>query len=510
MRKHLLAGAAALALAGCTVGPNYTRPDQPVPPAFVEPQASAPATAQPIDPAHWWSAFGDPELDRLIERGLQGSPDIRTAASRIRQARYGEIIAGAADKPQLNADASANRIDFSKNAGFSSLARAFSGGSGGNSSPATTGGTTGSTGVALPGSGISTFAVGFDASWELDLFGGARRQREQARAQAEGAEWNRRDAAVTMAAEVAQAYFALRLDQEQLAVITDEIARQQRNLEIAGEQAHVGLSPQIDVTRQRASLTSTQARQEPIRADVQLRIHSLGVLLGLNPEALTAELSAPAPALGPAPVVPAGLPSDLLRRRPDIRAAERQLAAATAGVGVAVSDLYPKLSLTGTAQLISTALGNLFSIDSRQTAATASAMFPIIDWGRRRATVNQRREDREQAYIQYQSMVLGALRDVEDPLAQIDAERRRNAALRRAVADASEAVRADEAQYRTGLATQSTLLQGETDVLTAREQVAGSDAQLRQMTAALFKALGGGWETLPEVDNPKGHHQPLR
>ena len=321
MRARFLSGAAALALAGCTVGPNYARPDLPLPGAFVEPQATASPTAPPIDPAHWWAAFGDPELDRLIERGLRDSPDIRTAASRIRQARYGEIIAGAADKPQLNADASANRIDFSKNAGFSTLARAFSGGTGGASSPATTGGTTNSTGVALPGSGITTFAVGFDASWELDLFGGARRQREQARAQAEGAEWNRRDAAVTLAAEVAQAYFALRLDQDQLAVIADELARQRRTLEIAGEQARVGLTPQIDVTRQRASLTSTEARQEPIRADIQLRIHSLGVLLGQAPEALTAELSAPAPARGPPPFVPAGLPSDLLRRRPYVRGA---------------------------------------------------------------------------------------------------------------------------------------------------------------------------------------------
>ena len=508
MRARYLVGAAALAVSACTVGPNYVRPELPVPVAFVEPQAAVPA-GQAIDPAHWWAAFGDPELDRLVERALVDNPDIRTAASRVRQARYGEIIAGAADRPTVNFDPNVSRIDFSKNAGFATLARQFGGGgsSGGGSG---SGGASSNTGVALPGSGITSFSVGFDASWELDLFGGARRGREQARAQGEAAEWNRRDAAVTLAAEVAQAYFALRLDQEQIAVITDELTRQRRNLQIAGNQARAGLTPQIDVTRQRASLTSTEARLEPIRADVSLRIHSLGILLGRPPESLVPELSAPAPALGPAPVVPAGLPSDLLRRRPDVRAAERQLAAATAGVGVAVSDLYPKLSLTGTAELISSALGNLFSVDSRQTLGTAAGMFPVIDWGRRRATVGQRREDREQSYITYQSTVLGALRDVEDPLAQLDAERRRNAALRRAVADSAETLRAVEAQYRTGLATQSPLLQAETDVLTAREQVAGSDAQMRQMTAALFKALGGGWETLPPLNDPKGRHQPLR
>lgn len=495
------AGVALTLLVGCTVGPDYRPPEAAVPAAFAEPQAAA--NGVETDPATWWRAFGDPKLDDLVARALAGNPDMAVAASRVRQARLQEIAARAAGLPQVNADAQVNHVEFSKNAGFSSLARLFSGGSGGGSGAGGSAGGSGSssTGVALPGSGITTYALGFDASWELDIFGGVRRQVEGAKARTEAAEWSRRDAAVTLAAEVAQAYFALRLDQQQQAIIADEILRQRRALGIAGNTAAVGLVPAIDVTRQRGQLTSTEARLEPIRADVRVRSHALAILLGVEPEALVAELSQPGVALGAPPVVPAGLPSDLLRRRPDVRAAERNLAAATADIGVAVADLYPHFSLTGMEQLISTALGNLFSGDSLQLTGSGSAMFPLVDWGRRRAAVESRREDREQAYLRYRQTVLAALRDVEDPLAQIDAERRRHAALGRAVADAEASARSIEAQYRAGFVAQDSLLNAETNVLSAREQLATSDAQLRQMTAALFKAIGGGWSTdmpLPE------------
>ncbi|MEP7005631.1 MAG: efflux transporter outer membrane subunit [Sphingomonas bacterium] len=482
-KRTSIALGAALLVGACTVGPDYHPPETPVPPAYGEPQAGAPGAT--VDPARWWSTFGDPQLDALVERALKDNPDIAVAVSRVRQARLQEIGARAAGKPTVNAAADVNHIEFSKNAGFSSLARLFSGSSGGSSTP---------TGIALPGSGITTYVAGFDASWELDLFGGDRRGVEASVARTDAAIWTRRDAAVTLAAEVAQAYFALRLDQEQVAIIEQELARERRTLEIAGNSARVGLVPSIDVTRQRGALTTLEARLEPIRADARMRIHALGILVGQPPETLDAELSAPGQPLAALPVVPTGLPSDLLRRRPDIRAAERQLAASTADIGVAVSDLYPKFSLTGAAQLLSTSLGNLFTRDSLQLSGTGGVSFPLLDWGRRKATVKVRKEQREQAYAQYRATVLGALRDVEDPLARIDAERRRNAALRRAVADAESTAHAVEAQYRTGFVAQDSLLNAENRVLSAREQVAASDAQLRQDTAALFKAIGGGWQ----------------
>jgi NodT family efflux transporter outer membrane factor (OMF) lipoprotein len=487
MRRLLSVLLASGVLAGCTVGPNYVAPTLAVPPAFVGPQGMPGAA---VDPARWWSSFGDPELDALVERALKGNPDIAIAASRVRQARVQEIVARSAGLPNVNATANASRVDFSKNAGFSSLARAFGGGD-------SSGGTQG---VALPGSGITTFSTGFDASWELDLFGGVRRSTEGARARTDAAVWSKRDAAVTLAAEVAQAYFALRLDQAQIATIEQELVRQRRALQIAGNIAKVGLVPQIDVTRQRGSITSTEARAEPIRADIAVRMHALAILLGEPPATLMTELAAPSPAALGVPSISAGLPSDLLRRRPDIRTAERDLAAATADIGVAVADLYPRFTLTGVAQLISTTLGSLFEGDSLQLTGTGAAQFPLLDWGRRKSTVKIREEDREQAYQRYRATVLQALRDVEDPLTQIAAERRRNAALQRAVVDAESSARSTESQYRTGFIAQDALLNAETQVLSAREQLVASDAQLRQLTAALFKALGGGWEAGEEAE----------
>ncbi|MBJ6123692.1 efflux transporter outer membrane subunit [Sphingomonas mollis] len=478
---------AAAMLAGCTVGPNYRPPEMTVPAAFVGPQVAA-APGASIDPARWWTAFGDPQLNGLIDRALKDNPDIAIAASRVRQARTQEIVARAAGRPTVNASANASALEFSKNAGLSTIARSFSGGDTGGGTGVGTG-----SGIALPGRGITTFAAGFDASWELDLFGGVRRQQESARARTEAAIWSRRDAAVTLAAEVAQAYFALRLDQVQAATIDQELIRQRRALEIAGNIAKVGLVPPIDVTRQRGSITTTEARAEPIRADIDVRMHALAILLGEPPAALMGELAAMPVRTLAVPAIPAGLPSDLLRRRPDVRAAERDLAASTADIGVAVADLYPEFSLTGVAQLISTALGNLFSGDSLQLTGSGAVQFPLVDFGRRKATVTAREEDREQAYLRYRTTVLQALRDVEDPLAQIAGERRRNAALARAVTDAQSSASALEAQYRTGFIAQDSLLNAQFDVLSAREQLAASDAQLRQLTAALFKAMGGGW-----------------
>ncbi|MBY0520364.1 MAG: efflux transporter outer membrane subunit [Sphingomonas sp.] len=479
MKRTLVAlsGAATL-LAGCTVGPNYQRPELALPATYAR---SAEAPGSGIDPATWWTAFGDARLTALIEKGLAGNPDIAVAASRVRSARLQEIVARAAGKPAINAAAQASRVEFSKNAGFASLARLFAGGG------------TGGSGVAAPGSGISTVALGFDASWEIDLFGGDRRGVEAARARGEGALWSGRDAAITLAAEIADAYFALRLDQEQIAIIERQAVDQRRGLEIAGNIARAGLTPNIDVVRQRGSLSSTLARVEPLKADVEVRIHALGILTGQPPEALLADLTARGQALSAPPVVPAGLPSDLLRRRPDIRAAERDLAAATADIGVAVSNLYPKFSLTGAAQLLSSSLTNLVSSNSIQANAAASATFPILDWGRRKANVGLAKEAREQAYQRYQATVLGALRDVEDPLSRIDAERRRNAVLQQALADAERTAGAVEAQYRTGFVAQDSLINAQVQVLTAREQLAASDGLLRQQTAALFKAIGGGW-----------------
>ena len=471
--------ASAAVLTGCTVGPDY-HPADPVavPARFAGPQ---PAGAG-VDVTQWWRVFGDPQLDGLIARALRDSPDIGIAAARVRQARTQEIIARSAGGPQVNASANATHVEFSKNAGFASLARLFGGGGGGGAggggSAGGAGGGASSGGIALPGSGITTYAAGFDASWELDVFGGVRRGVQAATARTEAAEWNRRDAAVMIAGEVAQAYLAMRTDQAQVAVIEAELARQRGALGIAGDVARVGLVPPIDVTRQRGQITSTEARLAPIRADIDIRRHALAILLenGMHDRASA----------------------------DDVRAAERNVAAASAEIGVATADLYPHFSLTGMAQLISTALSNLLSRDSLQLTGTGGVQLPLFDGGRRRSTVTLREAQRDEALLQYQGAVLQALRDVEDTLSQIAAERLRNQTLARAVNDAAASERAIGAQYRTGFVAQDALLNAQAQSLSAKEQLALSDAALRQQTVALFKALGGGWSDSPTVGEDLG------
>ena len=478
----------AAALSGCTVGPNHVPPQMAVPAQFAEAPAAAAPGAQ-VDLARWWNAFGDAELDRLVAAALAQNLDVQTAASRVRQARAAVSAARAALLPEVDAMGNATHVHFSKNAGFSSLASLFGGGGASGS-----GGSGQSQGVALPGEGITTYAVGFDSSWELDLFGGGRRRVEGARARVEAAQWQARDTEVTLAAEVADAYLTLRMLQQREAVLRDEIARQRRALELIGDKAEAGLAPQDDLVRQRSGLTAAEAGLEPILAEQRIEMHALGLLAGQPPEALIAELTLPAAALPPPPPVPPGLPSELLRRRPDVRAAERNLAAATADIGVATANLYPHFSLTGVAELISSALSNLLSPRSFQSTVSAGGMFPLLDFGRRRAQVDISKERKEQAYLAYQRTVLAALKDVEDALVRVQAEQARGASLRAGLADSDRALAAADARYRSGLVDLSAVLEARQAVLSARDSLVSSDGALRRNLASLYKALGGGWD----------------
>ncbi len=502
IRRASLASA-CLGLAGCTVGPNYLAPPPAAPAAFGEAQTGG-ASAPAVDLSGWWHAYGDAELDRLVAIALQESPDVAIAASRIAQARAQERIARAAFLPEIDAAADVNYQRFSKNAGLSSLGSLFGGGgaAGGGAGGGGAGGGGSSGGVAGPGSSIHTYSLGFDASWEIDLFGGVARQAEGARARTEAAVWNARDAQLSLIAEVADAYLQLRTLQLREDVARAEVERQQRNLAIMQDTAKVGLVAEGDFVRQRAQLASAQAAIGPIVAEGKAQMHALAVLLGRTPDALIVELSVRRPQLAPPPAVPPGLPSELLRRRPDVRAAERNLAAATADIGVAVADLYPSLSLTGMPELISTALKNLFSGDSLQLSGNAAAAFPLLDFGLRSGQVTLRRAAADEAYFQYRRTVLVALRDVEDALIRIRAEQDRRAALAGGLNDSRRAVQAVEARYRAGLIDYGDVLLARQSLLSNQDQLAQSEGQLRRDLLSLYKALGGGWEALP-LDVPQ-------
>lgn len=499
MRHHV--GFLGLALlAGCTVGPHYRAPALPTPPAFAEAHPEVAGS----DPARWWEGLGDPVLSGLIERGLAQNLDLAAAASRVREARLSVRETRAGLFPKVDATAGAERTRISKNGGFGSIAKSFggAGGSGGGES----GGATPALGA--PGSLIDTYSVGFDASWEIDLFGGVRRQLEGARARVESAQWSRADTAVSVAAEIADDYYQLRLLQRRARIARAELARERQTLAIIRARGNAGLTANVDVTRQLVQISTAEASLGPIEADGRALVHALGILVGGTPGTLLPLFdtdvradragAAPAPIALPPPV-PAGLPSDLLRRRPDIRRAERELAASTADIGVAVADLYPRFTITTPFQFLSTGLSDLFAGNSVQATVGGSVKFPLLDFGRRRAVVGQRRETREQAYIAYQQAVLTGLRETEDALARLRIERGRREVLAGGVTNARATIAAIAAQYKYGLTDLTTVLEAQQALFQAQDNLAQSEGTISRQTIALYKALGGGWPALGPV-----------
>lgn len=472
----------AVLLAGCTVGPNYARPNTPVPPAFAEPHT--PAVANEAELAAWWRAFGDAELDRLVNRAVAQNLDVETGAARIREARAQERVAGGAALPAVSAAGSVTRQRISEHA----IPAPPGGGNSGGGGPAG--------GFAAPGSEFTTWRAGFDASWEIDLFGKTRRSLEAARARTGAAVWNLRDLQVTAAAETASAYLQLRALQQQIAVQEAEVARQERFLRLVAARVRGGLVTRQDLEQQKSQLAAARAATPPLKAEADAQIHALGVLTGATPEALVAELS-PAGALPHSPPqVPAGLPSDLLRRRPDIRAAERELAAATADIGVATADLYPSFSLTAAPALVSTALGALLEWGSRAFSASAALDWPIFNGGRTRAKIAVTNARQEKALIAYRKTILTALRDVEDALSALDNDQHQGAGLEQSLSSARRAEDIARTRYRGGLVAYSDVLQAQATRISLENQVIQTKGALARDTVALFKALGGGWPDL--------------
>ena len=480
MKRILLLSAAALA--GCTtVGPDYRQPDVPTPAHFAK--SDARPTPNDAELAAWWQTFGDAQLDALVNRAIAQNLDVQAAAARIREARAQEIVAGAESKPQVDAVGSVTRQRISENA------IPVPPGSGGGQG----------VGFALPGTEFSTFRVGFDASWEIDLFGRTRRSVEAAMARSGGALWNRRDVQVSVAAEVADAYLTLRTLQQRIATAESELARQQRFEHLVAAKARGGLVTGQDLEQQRSERSTAAAALPALRAQAEAQVHALGVLTGETPEALIAELS-PAKALPPAlPAIPAGLPSDLLRRRPDIRAAERELAASTADIGVAVADLYPSFSLTAAPALVSTMLGSLLEWGSRSFSIGAAVDWPLLDGGRTRGNIAVANARQEQALIAYRKAVLVALQDVEDALSRTDGDRRQLADLEEALGTARRAEDIARSRYRGGLVTFSDVLLAQARRINLEDQVTQSKGALSRDSVALFKAMGGGWPELGEA-----------
>ncbi|MBI1853255.1 MAG: efflux transporter outer membrane subunit [Planctomycetes bacterium] len=474
--------ALALLLAGCAVGPNYTQPEVATPVAFAEAPAAA-VSSEPPDLSRWWSVFGDAELDSLVERALSANLDLRIAGARLREARALRGVAAADRWPELDASGSYSRTRRSENA--------FTGNS--SSGPSSNSGFSSTRENDL-------YQLGFDASWEVDLFGHVQRSVEAADADLGAAEWDRRDVLVSVLAEVARNYVELRGAQRELAITRENVRAQSDTLDLTRSRFDAGLATDLDVARARAQVATTTSQIPTFETTMKAAAHRLAVLLGQEPNALAAELGGNAPVPTPPARVPVGLPADLLRRRPDVRRAEREVAAATARIGMATADLYPRFSLTGSLGVSSVDGATLFDEKSVFSSIGPSFTWPIFAGGRIRQGIAVQDARTDQALARYGAAVLGALEDVENALVAWSHEQTRRASLDEAVTANRRAADLAMQLHQNGLVDFLNVLQAQQALFVSESQLVESDTAVASRLVALYKALGGGWESEPHPE----------
>jgi len=482
----LLAG-----LAGCAgVGPDFEPPQADAPADWQSRPGSAPELAGSLEPrtdtlpAQWWTVFRDPTLDALQQRALQASPDLRTAALRFAQSRAQRRIAASQVLPQADLNAQATRQRQSENAAETRLVNAI----GGAQAPAL---------VELLSDPFDLYQAGFDVSWELDLWGRVRRSVEAADASIEAAGASLDDARLTLSSELARAYFELRQVQRQEALLARETALADDIASLLQARAAHGLSNQDPPLAQQGRQSGLQARQAALQARRAALMNQIGLLTGDAPGQLNLLLAPPDVALDDTaatmlPDLSLGLPADRVRRRPDVRAAEARLHGATAEIGVAIADLYPRIALGAGAGFQSIASGEFGEWGSRNWQLGPVLSLPLFDRGRRRATVALRELQQQQAAAEWQRSVLAAWQEVDDALNGYAAERLRNQALRSRYAAARQQWELAQARARNGLTDAIAPLRAEQAWRQAQEELVQSDARLQTALVTVYKAVGAG------------------
>jgi len=460
---------ATLALTACAVGPNYHAPQ--VAPAVVQNvQSTAFVTQSPE--ALWWQEFGDAELDSLVQRALAANLDLRTAYDRVRAARAVFVERKLDYAPHVQLQGSYTHFD-EQQPGF--------------------------------GSGrinAQSDSLGFDAAWEIDLFGHVRRSVEAARADLGAERANYEDAQVTVAAEVARNYFELRGAQKRLVVARENLSTQHQTLELTELLDETGRGSELDVQRSRARLKATEATIPPLEAAAKQAGYRLAVLLGQRPGALDQELK-PAEVATYAKALPIGDPSELLRRRPDVRAAERQLAAATARVGVATADLFPRVNVTGFVGFLSGDVGRLFGTTS-DSNARAWSVTPAVSWaafdiGSVHERLHASEAQSDAAAANYEQVVLTALEDTENSFVAYSAGQAQLKSLSEQAQASRRAADLADRQYREGVADFLVLLDAQRTQLDAEDSVAQAQTSVNVSVVAIYKALGGVGQPLTDA-----------
>lgn len=496
--RALVLAIALLPVAGCTVGPNFVAPQSQAPDDWsswrsADPSLIAPVTGSAM-PADWWTLFHDPVLDKLEQQALAASPDIETAALHFAQARVQLEGAGAAGLPQVNASAAVNRNRLSEYGASTRLFDAI-GPNNGSSRDAL------AKYLAQP---YTLYKGGFDAAWEPDLWGKVRRSIEQAGAQAKQQEALLDLARLSVASEVAQAYFDLRATQQDIAIAQADMALLQDRVGLMTARVDGGLEDHSSLEQQNATLKALSSTLPGLKAREGMQINRIAVLLGQHPGALNADLkTADVDEHSTLPDLSLGLPSQVALNRPDVQAAVAQLHAATAGIGVATADLYPSIRLGGGFDLESYRSQNLFDWASRTWSIGPSLDLPIFDGGRRRAVVKLRKLQAREAAVGYQRTVLKAWQEIDDALSGYTADQQQHAALVARERHTASALAIVEARYKGGAVNYLPVIDAKRAHLQARRDLADSAARLRVQFVALNKAIGNapsaqnGQEKLP-------------
>lgn len=498
--------ACAASLAGCATGPHYAGPPpQPVlDKGFVN--APLPAAVQAAALETWWTQLGDPTLDALVADTLAHNPDLDIAAARLRQARAQRRIVRADGLPSVSAAGLAQRQSFSENIDLGFGKGGGQQGQGGQDGGQQGGGQQGggqqgggfdASGMGAGGAAINFFQASFDVAWEVDLFGATRAKVNASDAEVEAAAFGVEDVRTSIAAEVARDYLVVREVQARLALTRSTLATARRTQALAREQERAGLVTEADTARTDAQVLAVETALPQLELlELQAR-QRLAVLAGREPSALAATLAPVRPIPAAHTPVAAGMPAELLLRRPDLRMAERQLAAATHFEAGAVRDLYPKLSLSGAGGVQADTVGSLFDWSSRFFRLTANLTAPIIDGGRRRGEVELQRGRVDEAVARYRRTVLGAFREVEEGLAALGRNVRRSELAERTVERRRKARAVLDEQYRAGLVGLLDVLTAERDLADAETLAVNARAQVTVDWIALQKALGGGWRVAP-------------
>jgi outer membrane protein, multidrug efflux system len=469
VRSWLKLGAAIATLCGCAVGPNYHRPNTPVDAQFANSAEPGLAAGDPVDA--YWLGFSDATLTTMIDDALGHNKDLAVAEANLRAARAARRVVGFDQFPTVTFSGGYSRnLDAAEQLpGFDMREREF-----------------------------DAAQAGFDGLWELDLFGRVRRNVEAARADVGASAATVRDARVSVIAEVARDYFILRGLQDQLALTQRNAESQFNTLKLTRNRLEAGRGNQLDTARAEAQWQTTLASIPSLEATIAATMYRLSVLTGRQPTALNANLApqAPSPAL---PLINAvGTPEQLLRRRPDVRVAERNLAGATARVGVAVADLFPKVTLTGEVGYFAPTFNQLGTSESRFFSFGPSISWAAFDLGRVRARIGSAKALTDAALAAYEGAVLGALEDTESALINYARSQTRRDALQVAAAASDKAADLAEKRFQGGLIDFLEVLDAQRTALSADLLLSQSRTDAATSLIAVYKALGAGWQSMPQ------------